>query len=229
VRFYSLNVLDYATHRVAVNVTESKRDDVLAQSLMVSWQRLGMPRYVQLDNQQALRGANRYPRSFGLVIRCCLNLGITPVFIPVSEPWRNPEIEKFNDVWDKTFFRTQRFESLAALRAETISFEAFHNQHYRYSVLSGKTPDESLQASGCSLRLLHETFVPKEPPTSGMVKLIRFIRSDVMLDIFTERFRLDRSVVYEYVTATIYVKEQVLIVDCQGHEVTVIDYKLPWM
>ncbi|MCL6559009.1 MAG: hypothetical protein K6U74_09435 [Firmicutes bacterium] len=50
-----------------------------------------------------------------------------------------------------------------------------------------------------------------------------------MLDIFTERFRLDRSVVYEYVTATIYVKEQILIVDCQGHEVTVIDYKLPWM
>lgn len=229
VRFYSLNVLDYATHRVAVNVTESKRDDVLAQSLMASWQRLGMPRYVQLDNQQALRGANRYPRSFGLVIRCCLNLGITPVFIPVSEPWRNPEIEKFNDVWDKTFFRTQRFEGLAALRAETISFEAFHNQHYRYSVLSGRTPNESLQASGCSLRLLHETSIPKEAPSSGTIKLIRFIRSDAMLDIFTERFRLNRSVVYEYVTATIYVKEQVVIVYCQGHEVAVIDYKLPWM
>ncbi|MBE0449198.1 MAG: transposase [Actinobacteria bacterium] len=230
VRFYSLNVLDLVTHRVAVNPIESKNDASLAHALFASWSRLGLPRYVQLDNQQALRGANRYPRSFGLVIRCCLNAGVTPIFIPISEPWRNPEIERFNDVWDKVFFRTQHFDRFDLLCTEASVFEAFHNENHRYSALSGKTPQEALQASGHTLnRLDTQVSLLSGAPTSGTVKLIRFIRSDGKLDIFSERFQLDKSVVYEYVTATIYVKEQRLIVDCQGQEVTTIDYKLPWL
>ena len=37
----------------------------------------------------------------------CLDLDVTARFIPVREPWRNGVIEHFNDVWDKSFFRTK--------------------------------------------------------------------------------------------------------------------------
>ena len=52
----------------------------------------------------------------------------SPRFMPLREPWRNGIVEHFNDVWDKSFFRTARFTSLDHLRAENASFVAFHNQ-----------------------------------------------------------------------------------------------------
>lgn len=229
VRFYSFNVLDKATHQVAINPIMSKVDVALVESLISSWQRLGCPRLVQFDNQQALKGSNRYPRSFGLVIRVCLSLGITPVFIPVSEPWRNPEIEKFNDVWDKTFFRTQTFSDFDALKAEASLFEEFHNENHRYGILGHKTPNEALLASGYEPVFPESKSVLSREPREGVIHLIRFIRTDQILSVFSERFRLDQSMVYQYVIATIYVKEQMLIVTCQGEHVASFKYELPWM
>ena len=65
--------------------------------------------YLQMDNLLPLRGSNRYPHSFGLVIRLCLELGIQPIFVPIGEPWRNGIVEHFQNVFDKMFFRAQYF------------------------------------------------------------------------------------------------------------------------
>jgi len=46
---------------------------------------MGIHCFLQLDNQLSCRGSNRYPRSFGLVIRLCLLLGVEPIFIPLGE------------------------------------------------------------------------------------------------------------------------------------------------
>jgi hypothetical protein len=49
-------------------------------------------------------------------------------------------VEKFNDVYDKLFFRPQQFKSLARLRAELLGFENFHNRSHRYAKLAQRTP-----------------------------------------------------------------------------------------
>jgi len=88
-----------------------------------------------------------YPRSPGLVIRLCLYFVVTPVFIPVREPWRNGVIEKFNDTYNKRFFRRQWFPSYATLKRQSKNFQRFHNKHHRCSFLKGKTPLEVLKRS----------------------------------------------------------------------------------
>jgi transposase InsO family protein len=45
----------------------------------------------------------------GPLIRLCLHHGVEPWFIPVSEPWRNGVVEKFNDHYQV------RFETFAQL------------------------------------------------------------------------------------------------------------------
>jgi transposase InsO family protein len=43
------------------------------------------PDFLQLDNGLCFRGGNRYPRSFGIVLKLCLLLGIEVVFIIAYE------------------------------------------------------------------------------------------------------------------------------------------------
>lgn len=83
----------------------SKRDIDIVQAMVAGWQRLGIPQFLQVDNELSFRGSNRYPHSFGLLIRLCLYLQVEIVFIPPGEPWRNGIVERFNDVYDKLFFR----------------------------------------------------------------------------------------------------------------------------
>ena len=112
---------------------------------MRAWKNLGLPDFLQLDNALNFHGSNKYPRSFGIVIKTCLYFGVQPVFIPISEPWRNGIIEHFNDTYNKKFFRRQWFASYAALKRESKNFQRFHNKHHRYSCLKGKTPMEFIK------------------------------------------------------------------------------------
>jgi len=103
--FYAQNLMDIASHRAAVNPKRSKIHQEVALSLKDTWETIGIPPFLQLDNQLCYRGSNRYPRSSGLVIKLCLLLGVQPIFIPLSEPWRNGCIEKFQATFQHRFFR----------------------------------------------------------------------------------------------------------------------------
>ena len=170
----------------------------------------GIPYFPQLDNQLSCRGSNRYPRSFGLVIRFCLLLGVEPIFIPLGEPWRNGCIEKFQDTFEHRFFRRIVFFDFKDLQNQAKKFERFHNQNHRYSCLKGQTPNEVLKKNIFPLRVFPDNFSwdsLKKRSKTGNIHLIRFIRSNRILDIFGEKFQVNKSLIYEYVRANIIVKE----------------------
>lgn len=225
-RFYSANVIDAYDRRVNVNpVRRQTRIDV-TQALVRSWQVLGIPAYLQLDNKLPTRGSNRYPHSFGLVVRLSLLLGIQPIFIPMSEPWRNGIIERFQDVFDKMFFRTQYFESFFYLVQQARGFETFHNQNHRYSTMGGKTPLENMSGE---LKCLPVDFrLPRRLSiVPGHIHLIRFIRSNRILDIFGEKFSMPIEVEYEYVWATIDTTREKLLVYHDSELTGEYSYPLP--
>jgi putative transposase len=228
-RFYSFNVIDVATHQVYIESQRSKEDQQAAHSLMRCWKTMGMPDFLQMDNALTFRGSNRYPRSFGLVIRLCLHYGVTPVFIPIKEPWRNGVIESFNDSYDKNFYRRQWFPSYATLKRQSKNFQRFHNKHHRYSCLKGKTPLEAIAGLKDLPDLLPSA---KKLPTlelipEGRIVLIRFIRSDRMLDIFTERFEVPRNLVYCYVKAEIDTSLHSLELFLGDELIASFDYEIP--
>jgi len=228
-RFYSFNVMDRFSHAVYLESQRTKADDAVASSLLRCWKAMGIPDFAQFDNELSFRGSNRYPRSFGIVIRLCLYYGVTPVFIPVSEPWRNGDVERFNDTYDKMFFRRQWFPSYEALKRQSKNFQRFHNRHHRYSCLKNKTPMEVLADSGYRpVKVPPNARVPRiEQIPEGTIILIRFIRSDRKLDIFGERFIVAKELVYSYVKAVIVTADHVLKVYLGEELVEAFEYRMP--
>jgi len=115
-RIYSLNIIDTETHFVHINAISGKSVKYVIPSVVRFWKQYGFPDYLQMDNELSFRGSNKYPRSFGKLIRFALSQGVGVIFIPVSEPWRNGIIEQFNDKFDKYFYRKNVFIDLEDMK-----------------------------------------------------------------------------------------------------------------
>lgn len=61
----------------------------------------------------------------------------------------------------------------------------------------------------------------------GYTHLIRFIRSNRILDVFGEKFTMPVELEYEYVWATIYTKDESLSIYHDSVLVDKLDYSLP--
>jgi putative transposase len=228
-RLYSLNTMDIFRRKVKIKSIPFRDAFQIMKTLIEVWKTLGIPEYCQFDNQQVFAGSERRPRWFSRVIKLCLSLGIEPVFIPFREPWRMAELEHFNDVWDKRFFRTQRFRSLNQIQEEEKKFEDFHNNNHCYSALKGMTPKAFEKSLNFKPNLLDPEFTIKniEYCKEGKIHIVRFIRSDKILNIFGEKFRVSPVCQYEYVKATIHLKEELLRVFLFEDLVHEFKYNLP--
>lgn len=220
--------MDLFSHQVYIESQRTKQDRQIASSLLRCWKTIGLPDFIQFDNELSFRGSNRHPRSPGLVIRLCLHFGVQPVFIPIAEPWRNGVIEKFNDTYNKKFFRRQWFLSYVSLKRQSKNFQRFHNKQHRYSCLKGKTPLEVFKTSNFKpITIGTNTKLPKlDHVLDGNIILIRFIRSNRILDIFGEKFKVSKELVYSYVKAVIVTKIHRLQIYLGDELVKTFDYQL---
>jgi putative transposase len=197
-KFHSLNTVDLATGRCAVEPVLSKGGENTLNAFWAGWLRLGLPDIQQLDNEMVFYGSPTHPRGMGKVIRLCLLHGV---------------VEKFNHHWLQGLLGKVHLSSADELKKQSLIFEHRHNSRYRYSKLKGQTPMRSLIASRSKLRFPDSEAPPKYPlprPETGFYHLIRFIRSDGLLDVFGEKFKVPPECVYEYVRATVDVSEQKL-------------------
>lgn len=229
IRFYSQNVIDVSTSRSGVEPLPGKDSQNIINGFWAIWLRLGIPENLQVDNELSYYGSHRYPRAMGALIRLCLHLGIELWFIPMAEPWRNGVIEKFNDHYEQKFLNKVTMTSFDELVRGSLAFENRHNSRYRYSKLGGKTPLMALSNTKAKLcfpteekPLVHP--LPKQE--TGRYHLVRFIRSDRKLNIFGETFLLAPELQYEYVMATVDVKEQKLKIFLGHTQVDEFYYKL---
>lgn len=214
VPFYALNAVDVGRRRCGIEVLTSKDEREIAGGLLRLWSRLGVPRLAQFDNGQTIAGHHRH---LAVPVRACLHLGIRARFIPFGEPWRNGVVEHFNEVFDKRFFRTERFRDLRHLVRRAREFEAFHNAHHRYSALKGATPEEWERRLGFIPTLLDPFVeVPTELPRRGVAEFVRLVRSDRIVRILGATVAVSTDFVHRYLTATLYLRTKRLVIDCQG-------------
>jgi len=225
-RFFSLHVMLVASRQIALEPRRHFTDPVIQQAFWAIWRRLGLPQYLQMDNKPPFAPSAKNPFLLPGFLRLCLELGIQPVFIPLAEPWHNPHIERFNDTYDKRFFRMERFRSYQAAVLRTSGFEREHNRSWRYSSLQHRTPDEvgaSLERpfpSGPKLPRLTKAVPP------GHIHVVRFIRSDKKLNLFGFCCQLSTKAQYRYVHVRISIKAKTLEVLLDGQPIKAIRWKV---
>ena len=226
-KFFSFNLIDIFSNVAKIKPYKGKRGVFVIDFLVCAWQTLGIPKYLQFDNELSFRGSNKYPRTFGDVIKLCLYLGVEPIFIPEAEPWRQGVIEKFNNVYDKMFFRAQIFKDFNHLSKESLVFENFHNNNHRYSKLKGKTP--WVIHSSTTRRILSSSFSLHKrsiPFRDGKLSFVRLTNKEGKVRFFTETFSVDKDLANEYVKGTIFTKQNLLKFYYDGEIIKTYKYKV---
>src|SRR5262245_49507273 len=84
-------------------------------ALIEHWRAVGLPGYVQFDNDPIFEGAQVHPDTIGRVTRACLSLGVIPVFVPPRETGFQAAIEGFNGLWQAKVWARFHYESLAGV------------------------------------------------------------------------------------------------------------------
>lgn len=214
----SVNRIDVFKGHVNLQVYQAKGADEILEFLVEDWKRFGIPDYLQLDNEASFRGGLRHPRSFGKLVRFCLNFGVQIIFIPWEEPWRNPYIENFNGSFNRLLWRKKRFQNLEHLRAEAKRFLVKVNDYQNYK----KDRFSKAQALSHTLRFFPENFRfdpgASLPITKGGIHFVRLVEQDGTIVIFNERFEVGRNLSFEYVWAAIDTEQQILSIYHQPEE-----------
>jgi transposase len=94
--------------------------------LLERWQHDGLPTYAQFDNDTVFQGAHQFAHTVGRVSRLCLQLSVTPVFVPPLEHGMQNIIEGFNGLWQAKVWQRYRVSSLAELQALSVRYIAAH-------------------------------------------------------------------------------------------------------
>jgi putative transposase len=225
-KYYLASLRDRYSRRCAIEALASRAAQGIVDFLVASWQWLGLPDYLQLDNALEFRGSNRYPRSFGRVVRVALGLDIEPVFNPPFEPWRNGCVERHNGFLDDRLLAVECAD-FAALRQEAHTCQKACNQTHRLTVLAGHTPNEVAQTA--PVRLLatdyqryQETRLPQD---HGWVSFVRLVRKSGRITLVAkDRFMVDPDLAYTYVLARVDIANQTVTISQEDKVLKTYDF-----
>jgi transposase len=121
-KVFAFHTLEAQTRGLTETISPSKTvASVIAHGVEV-WQQLGVPDFLQLDNDSAFTGGEKTARRFGAFVRLCLYLGIELIFIPPAEPKRNSLVESVHGLWAASFWDRNHFRSFAQVLRQGRKF-----------------------------------------------------------------------------------------------------------
>jgi hypothetical protein len=96
------------------------------QAALQHWKQFGLPGYAQFDNDTVFQGGHHGRDVISRVVRTCLRLGVTPVFVPPRESGFQAAIESFNARWQAKVWARFHHSSLAALQERSWCYVKAH-------------------------------------------------------------------------------------------------------
>ncbi len=226
--YYTHTIICQDTHFAQATVQENFTSDSTCQNLLCFWKKAGIPDFLQMDNSISFWGSLRKPTALGKVIRLCLLHRVTPIFIPVREPWRNGVIEHFNRTFQSAVL-SRNYDNISELKQSANEFCEIHNRTHHYSSQKGMTPLERMKFFGYPLmNLSNEYKMPNHDLEleEGEIYVIRFIRSDLKFRLFGLSFKLPEEAQYAYVMGVILTAEHKLKIFKEQKCITEFPFKL---
>jgi transposase len=210
VKVYAFHTLNLRTRACVQTIAADKQSSTVICHLLQTWQTLGIPAFLQLDNDAAFCGGYKTPRRIGQVVRLCLYLGIELIFLPVAEPERNGEVEELNGLWSRAFWQRQRFSAFCHVYRASPRFVQWYMRCYAPPALAGQTPAQAQRTehpkrlTPRQVRRLPEPL----PITAGRIHFIRRVQADGTIAFLSETWRVGRRFAGRYVWATITTHRQ---------------------
>lgn len=230
-RYYLLTIISNDTRHAGVYPILSKSGRDITNSVVAFWKEYTIPDFLQLDNELSFKGSNRHPRGLGLLLRTALSHNVTPIFFPVSEPWRNGVIERFNQKVERTLLN-QEHCSFADLQQHATEFTETHNRLHYYSTLGHNTPlqlDQNLQVPIVPIDADYE--VEEHPMLDddklNEIRFVRLVRSDMNINILNTNIAIIPELVHTYVEAVLLINKHRLLIRQDGTTKQSMEFIMP--
>jgi len=225
-KYYLIVVRDVFGKKVALRVLKEKEMEQIIDFLLETWQKIGLPKFLQMDNGLEFRGSNAYPRSLSRLVRVCLDVKVHPVFIPTREPWRNGVIENLNGLIQRLFLKAKTFKNEKRLFREAQKLETCINTTHRLPALDGKTPNEF--AAKASIRFLPLGYNWRKRNlqlVKGKVAFIRLVRKSGRITLAGDnKFLVGKKYKWQYVQAIVSVQQKQLSFYLMGKLIKSVAY-----
>lgn len=204
-KVFVFHTVDLETRALSQTIHPDKTVASVRAHLLATWQTLGLPQRLHLDNDAAFSGGERTKRRFGTVVRLCLYLGIEVVFLPVGEPKRNAVVERINGLWVRQFWERNQFRTLDEVVQRQGVFLDWYAHDYRPPSLDGRTVAQ-VQRGVRRVRLsTHQAraLPARLPLTAGRVHFVRRVTADGTISFLGETWKVGQRLAYHYVWATV--------------------------
>lgn len=204
-KVFVFHTVDLETRALEQTIREDKTVASVRAHLLSSWQRLGLPHRLYLDNDAAFTGGERTKRRLGTVVRLCLYLGIQVVFLPPGEPKRNAVVERINGVWAQQFWQRNHFRTIGDVLGRQAVFLDWYSQRYTPACLEGLTPAQA-QRRVRRVRLSKRqalSLPARLPITAGRMHFVRRVAADGTVSFLGETWTVSQRLAHEYIWATV--------------------------
>jgi putative transposase len=204
-KVYAFHTLNLRTRACAQTIAADKSSDTVRRHCLHTWKTLGIPQFLQLDNDAAFCGGYKAPRIFGQFVRLCLYLNIELVFLPIAEPECNGEVEELNGLWGHAFWERRRFASFGRVGRASSAFVDWYMTDYAPPVLADVTPRKAqCRELKRRLTLTQIAHLPNRLPiTAGRIHFIRKVKPDGTVAVLNESWKVSKRLAGKYVWATI--------------------------
>ncbi len=210
-KVFAFHTLDLDTHALWQSVGRDKTTTTVKAHALEVWQELGLPDYLQLDNDAAFTGLGKRPRVFGSFVRLALYVGIELIFIPPAEAKRNSEVEGVNHLWSSSFWKKNDFLSWGEFVRKRKQFLSWY-ESYEPPMLGGVSVAEaSASRRGRKLKPKEVAELSQELPlVAGRIHFIRQVSEGGEIELLKERWKVAKRLAHQYVWATVTTDRQTL-------------------
>jgi transposase len=197
------NALEVGTRYPAGRAYSHRRTQEAMDFLVYVLQTIGIPTYIQVDNEGCFSGETTHPYVLGRLIRLALMVGTELVFSAIREPKSQAFIERFHQDYDRHVWQDTDLASVEAVNGRGDGFfQAYRRRPHPQ--MGGRTPQEAHQA--VAVRRLPSDFqIPsgRIPLYAGRVHFIRRVGKEKTIRVLNVSWPVPKAEVGQGVWATL--------------------------